>query len=84
MNKIKKDKRHETNPVSKNKPNVYVDDEEKIRQMLTELSRFLSELKSTAEQLTEGQRWCRILTRIFERWLNGKTLTMPPPAGASG
>ncbi len=46
--------------------------EPKIRRMLTELSRFLETLKATAQQLTCGERWCRILSRVFRpcwgRW----------------
>jgi len=56
----------------------------KIREMMTQLSQFLSELKATAEQLTDGQRWCRILSKIFEPLLKGKILTMPVLATASG
>jgi len=52
-------------------------EEPKIRRMLTELSRFLSALKTTAEQLTCGQRWCRILSRIFQALLRGVELKMP-------
>ena len=56
----------------------------KVREMLTKVSQFLSALKATAEQLTDGQRWCRILSRIFEHLLGGKTVTMPAGATASG
>ncbi len=59
-------------------------EEPKIRRMLTELTQFLSGLKATAEQLTTGDRWCRILSRIFRAVLDGKDLTMPvwvAPAG---
>jgi hypothetical protein len=52
-------------------------DEPKIRRMLTELSQFLETLKRTAEQLTFGQRWCRILSRIFHTLLQGVELKMP-------
>jgi hypothetical protein len=52
-------------------------DEPKIRRMLTELSQFLETLRRTAEQLTCGQRWCRILSRIFHALLGGVELKMP-------
>ncbi len=56
----------------------------KIRHMLTVLSQFLSALKATAEQLTDGQRWCRILSRIFQAVLGGVELKMPEWAPAAG
>ena len=59
-------------------------DEPKIRRMLTELSQFLETLGRTAEQLTCGQRWCRILSRIFHAWLGGVELKMPEGLAAAG
>jgi hypothetical protein len=59
-------------------------DEPKIRQMLTELSQSLETLKRTAEQLTCGQRWCRILSRIFHTLLGGVELKMPEGLAAVG
>ena len=59
-------------------------EEPKIRRMLTELSQFLETLKATAEQLTCGQRWCRILSRIFQALLGGAELKMPEWVGAAG
>jgi hypothetical protein len=56
----------------------------KIRQMLTTLSQFLSELKATAEQLTDSQRWCRILSRTFQVLLGGVPLRMPAWVGSGG
>jgi hypothetical protein len=56
----------------------------KIQRLLTELSQFLSELQRTAEQLTDGQRWGRILNRIFHTLLGGRELTMPVWVAASG
>ena len=47
----------------------------KIRKMLTELSEFLAGLKATAEQLTCGQRWCQILSRIFQPLLGDWRVT---------
>jgi len=59
-------------------------EEPKIRRMLTELSQFLSALKATAKQLTSGQRWCRILSRIFQKLLGGVELKMPVWVEAPG
>jgi hypothetical protein len=59
-------------------------EEPKIRRMLTDLSQFLATLKATAEQLTCGQRWCRILSRIFQALLGGVELKMPEWVGATG
>ncbi len=59
-------------------------EEPKIRRMLTELSQFLETLKTTAEQLTCGQRWCRILSRIFQTLLGGAELKMPQWVGPAG
>jgi len=56
----------------------------RIRQMLTTLSQFLSGLQATAEQLTDAQRWCRILSRIFQALLGGVELQMPVWLGAPG
>ena len=56
----------------------------KIRKMLTELSQFLATLKATAQQLTGGQRWCRILSRIFRPLLGEVELEMPAWVGAPG
>jgi hypothetical protein len=55
-------------------------EEPKIRKLLTELSQFLTTLQATAEQLTCGQRWCRILSRIFRPLL---PKVAPPPTSAS-
>jgi hypothetical protein len=59
-------------------------EEPKIRRMLTTLSQFLETLKATAEQLTRGQRWCRILDRIFQRLLDGVKLKMPEWVAPTG
>jgi len=56
----------------------------KIRQMLTTLSLFLSQLKATAEQLTDPQRWCRILSRVFQALLGNVELRMPDWVGSGG
>ena len=59
-------------------------EEPKIRQMLTALSQFLTELKATAEQLTSGQRWGRILSRVFRPLLWEVELQMPSWVVATG
>ena len=59
-------------------------EEPKIRQMLTALSQLLTELKATAEQLTSGQRWGRILARIFRPLLGEVELPMPSWVAATG
>ena len=59
-------------------------EEPKIRKMLTALSQFLTELKATAEQLTSGQRWGRILSRVFRPLLWEVELQMPSWVVATG
>ena len=44
----------------------------RIKEKLAEASAFLQGLISTAEQLTNPQRWERILLRIFERFIQPK------------
>jgi hypothetical protein len=56
----------------------------KIKAQLEEASTFLQSLLTTAEQLTNPQRWERILLRIFEKYITPKTLhsllTTPAPS----
>jgi len=54
----------------------------KIKTQLEEASSFLQTLLTTAEQLTNPQRWERILLRIFEKFISPKTLhsLLPTPA----
>ena len=54
----------------------------KIKTQLEEASSFLQTLLTTAEQLTNPQRWERILLRIFEKFITPKTLhsLLPTPA----
>ena len=40
-----------------------------IQAVLTNLAAFLSSLKATAEQLTDAQRLCAILTRAFAKFM---------------
>ena len=49
----------------------------KIQGMLTQLSQFLTGLLETAEQLTQAERWHRILSRIFAPVLKGRPLATP-------
>ncbi len=46
----------------------------KIREMLRNLSRFLSDLTQGAEQLNVVERWRRILSKAFEKLLGGRLL----------
>ena len=48
-----------------------------IHQRLSKLSRFLKELQSNAEQLTSIERWYRILSAAFIRYLKGRILKPP-------
>lgn len=50
---------------------------EKIREILSVLSGFLQGVMASAEQLTSGERWHRILSKIFERQLGGHPLKRP-------
>lgn len=50
---------------------------EKVQNALDRISRFLAMLKTTAEQLSSGERWRRILSRAFFKLLGGKPLQAP-------
>ena len=50
---------------------------DKIQQALKQVTRFLQTLKSTAEQLTQPDRWRLILSRAFRQLLKGKPLPSP-------
>jgi hypothetical protein len=50
---------------------------EKVQCVLYQISRFLTTLKTTAEQLTQEERWRRILSRAFFKLLGGKPLQAP-------
>jgi hypothetical protein len=56
----------------------------KIKAQLSEASAFLQSLLTTAEQLTNPQRWERILLRIFEKFITPKTLHSLLPTQATG
>jgi hypothetical protein len=55
-----------------------------IKEKLAEASAFLQGLIFTAEQLTNSQRWERILLRIFERFIQPKIENTGLPALATG
>ena len=46
----------------------------KIAEILTKVSGFLKRIKTTAEQLTQGQRWTLILSAAFRQFLGGKVI----------
>jgi hypothetical protein len=48
-----------------------------IKEKLACASHFLRGLLTTAEQLSQPERWRRILEKIFERYLEGRPLTGP-------
>jgi hypothetical protein len=56
----------------------------RIKEKLAEASAFLQGLISTAEQLTNPQRWERILLRIFERFIQPKLENTGLPVPATG
>jgi len=47
-------------------------------QVLTGAARFLRGLAKAAEQLTDTERWARILAHAFRSWLGGRQLRSPP------
>jgi hypothetical protein len=49
-----------------------------VRQAFAEVANFLAELRQTAPQLTEIERWCRILARALSPYLFGRTPKPPP------
>ena len=56
----------------------------KIQEMLTRVTTFLKGLMEGAEQLTSGERWRRILSKIFEKQLGGRPLREASLVLASG
>jgi Transposase DDE domain group 1 len=50
----------------------------KAKAALTRIAAFFTDLRSTAEQLTQEQRWYRILSQALVRYLNGQPLRPPP------
>ena len=49
-----------------------------VANVLHGIARFLRELTQNAEQLTEDQRWRRILAHAVRSWLGGRQLRAPP------
>jgi hypothetical protein len=45
-----------------------------IAEILTKVSGFLKYIKTTAEQLTQGDRWKLILSAAFRHFLGGKVI----------
>jgi hypothetical protein len=56
----------------------------RIKSQLAEASAFLQNLLTTAEQLTNAQRWERILLRIFEKFIKPTLLNTSLPVPATG
>ena len=56
----------------------------KIKTQLAEASAFLQGLLTSAEQLSNAQRWERILIRIFEKFMPQKLLPAGTPIPATG
>lgn len=56
----------------------------KVQRLLADASAFLKELIAAAEQLSQPERWRRILSRIYEKFLDGRILGSPPHALPSG
>lgn len=54
------------------------------KEKLTRASEFLSAVIATAEQLSQSERWRRILAKIFEKYLGDRKLATPVPALVSG
>src|SRR5512144_2790321 len=50
----------------------------RVRRMLAEVAAFFNSLRPTAEQLTDLQRWYRILSRALVKYLKGRQLGPPP------
>ena len=48
-----------------------------MRQALTRVGAFLEKLRSIAEQLTPLERWYRILSEAFIKYLKGRQLDPP-------
>ena len=49
----------------------------KIAKLLNKVSAFLNEIKVSAEQLTQNQKWTWILSAAFRQFLGGKVLGSP-------
>jgi len=51
---------------------------EQIKDALQRISKFLAELRKTAEQLTDAERWTCILSYALRKYLRGRKLRPPP------
>jgi Transposase DDE domain group 1 len=49
----------------------------KIAEILTKVSGFLKRIRTTAEQLTQSEKWTLILSAAFRQFLGGKVLGSP-------
>jgi hypothetical protein len=59
----------------------------RAQKALTRIARFFSQLRKTAEQLSPIERWYRILSEAFKKFLRGRKLIPPrrlQPSGAAG
>jgi hypothetical protein len=52
----------------------------RVRRMLAEVAAFFNSLRPIAEQLTDLERWYRILSRALVKYLKGRQLGPPPAA----
>ena len=50
---------------------------DRARRALTRIAAFFAELRATAEQLTDLDRWYRILSRALVKYLKGRQLDPP-------
>ena len=50
----------------------------RVRRMLAEVVAFFKSLRPIAEQLSDLQRWYRILSRALVKYLKGRQLRPPP------
>ncbi len=55
-----------------------------MRAALQFISSFLATVRNAAEQLTYAQKWLRILSQVFCRFLNGRPLSQPQFIPESG
>jgi hypothetical protein len=51
---------------------------QQVKVALQRIARFLAELKKTAEQLTDAERWACILSQALRKYLHGRRLWPPP------
>lgn len=45
---------------------------------LRRISKFFADLRQNAEQLTDGEKWIRILSEALKKYLHGRQLRQPP------